>query len=366
MDKKFLNLTEYKNFINKLVIIALFVWFLYLAYSVLNILFILFFSCFLVVLFSPFLNKLNKYKINDFFWILIIFLIILMLVSIIAFSVIPLIVSQTSNFYEFLSNSINDWLKTYRNNGLEGFWLPPFLSNILWQFNLERILSLLNENLSQISSFFWNNFKSILSNWAWIITWFTSWVFTFFMVIIFTFFIALERTKIKNFFYKIIPSHIWKKIKNSEWEVKTTLWVWLKWQLILSCFMFFITLISLWILSLFWIEIEGIFTLALIAGFMEFIPYIWTFISIFIALIISLWSWIDAFIAVLIIYLIIQQIEWNILVPYVMWKTLSLSPFTVLFAMTLWGSLFWIIWIIFAVPFSAVFQIFFNKYFDKK
>gem|GEM_PF-4332653 len=38
---------------------------------------------------------------------------------------------------------------------------------------------------------------------------------------------------------------------------------------------------------------------------------------------------------VIILYIIIQQIEGNLLVPFVMGKTLSISPFVVIIAMTI-------------------------------
>jgi predicted PurR-regulated permease PerM len=186
------------------------------------------------------------------------------------------------------------------------------------------------------------------------------------MVFIFTFFITLERKNIRKFFYSIMPQNLAKYINNNENEVIITLSKWLKWQIILWLCMFILTIIGLLILKIFWIHIDWIITLALIAWFMEFIPYIWTFISIIIAIIISLWAWIEWFIWVWVVYLIIQQIEWNVLIPFIMWKTLSLTPFSVLLVMFIWWSLFWIIWIIFAVPFLSVLNIFLKPYLIKR
>ena len=157
-----------------------------------------------------------------------------------------------------------------------------------------------------------------------------------------------------------------KYFYNNENKVTKVLSEWLKWQLILSICMFFLTLIWLLILKLFWINIDWILTLSLIAWFMEFMPYIWTFISFFLAISISLWIWIDAFIGVLIIYLIIQQIEWNFLVPYIMGKTLSLSPFVVLLSMTIWWVLFWIVWIFFTIPVISIIDVFLKPYINKR
>jgi predicted PurR-regulated permease PerM len=163
-----------------------------------------------------------------------------------------------------------------------------------------------------------------------------------------------------------LPLNVSKYIYENEKKVIDTLFVWLKWQLILWISMFFITLIWLLILKIFWINIPNIFTLALIAWFMEFIPYIWTIVSFFLAITLSLTVWWKAIVWVIILYLIIQQIEWNILVPFVMGKTLSLSPFSVLIFMLIWWALFWIIWMIFTIPIICTVQIFIKPYLDKR
>lgn len=355
-----------KDFIIKLFLIWLFLWILYFFYSIINLFFILIFSLFIVVMFSPFLNLLNKYKINDFFGIIIIFFIISLLIFIFLFSVIPLVVNQASSFFDILVKNVNSWINIYNESWVSWFGFPSYIENIISKIEVEQVLNSLRDNISQISKFFWDNLTSVISSWAGIVTWVTSILFNLVMVFIFTFFISLERKSIRRFFYNIFPYNFSKFILKNEKDVVNTLGEWFKWQIIISIAMFFITLIALLVLKLFWIHIEWIFTLALIAWFMEFIPYIWTFVSIFIALIVSLSAWPEWFFAVLIVYLVIQQVEGNILIPYIMWKTLSLSPFTVLLTMTIWASLFWIIWIIFSVPFAAVSQIFLSKFLEYK
>jgi predicted PurR-regulated permease PerM len=56
---------EYKVFSMKLLIIIAFALLMYFLYAISSFLYLLFFSIFLTLLFSPFLNKLNKYKIPD-------------------------------------------------------------------------------------------------------------------------------------------------------------------------------------------------------------------------------------------------------------------------------------------------------------
>lgn len=105
-------------------------------------------------------------------------------------------------------------------------------------------------------------------------------------------------------------------------------------MLILSFSIFFITYISLTLVEfIFGFDTGRTFTLALISGVMEFIPYIGPLLSLIPALIIGAGiSW-QVALAITILYLIIQQVENNLLVPYVMSRSLDLSPFLVFVVM---------------------------------
>jgi predicted PurR-regulated permease PerM len=118
-----------------------------------------------------------------------------------------------------------------------------------------------------------------------------------------------------------------------------------------------VTYIGLYILEFFvggvFIEdfvLEKKFTLALIGGIMEFIPYIGPLLALIPAVIIGLGiSWKVA-IFITLLYLIIQRIENDALVPYVMSKALNLSPFLVFVVMMMGATLGGILGIILAVP----------------
>lgn len=309
---------ENKSFINKIFIIIGFVLTALFLYKISNVLFILILSFFLTVLFSPFLNKLNKWKINDLIWIIIIFTWLLFIISLTMFLVIPLIVNQGIVLFNSIWNGFNSFIQIYQNSWIEGYWLPLIIEDFVKGLNIEVILNLIKENYVQISTFLWTFIKKFASGWIWIIFSFTSSLLNFVLIFLFTFFIVLERKKIREFFYAILPKDLSKYFYENENKIINMLNTWLKWQLILGMSMFSLTLIWLLILKLFWIHIPWIISLALISWFMEFIPFIWTTVSIFLALSISLWVWLKWFIGVLIVYLIIQQIEWNFLVPYIM------------------------------------------------
>ncbi len=352
-----------KNLYRKLVVITIFLIWVSLIYSISNILIILFFALFLNLLFSPFLNYLNSKKIWDLVWMLIIYFLLAAFMFLMFFAIVPIFVKQISLFTDMTQNWVWGIKTIYEQKWVEWFALPSYAKYILSHIDIKEILESIKNNASEIWRLLWNNLKNFLINWAWLLGSFTSALINTVLVLIFSFFIALERKDVKSFFYKNIPTRYADLINSKESKIIDSLSAWLKWQMILSVSIFLLTIIWLLILRLFWVHIDEFATLAVIAAMMEFIPFFWPFLALLPALMIAIViSW-KAFIAVLILYILIQQTENNILVPYVMWKTLSLSPFAVMLAMMIWASLFWIVWIIMAVPIVSIIQIFYT---DKK
>lgn len=99
---------------------------------------------------------------------------------------------------------------------------------------------------------------------------------------------------------------------------------------------------------------------------MEFIPYIGPIIALIPALIIGLGLGWEAAITITILYIIIQRIENDFLVPYVMSKSLDLSPFLVFIVMIIGASLGGILGIILAVPVAGVGRVLYIEYLRKK
>jgi predicted PurR-regulated permease PerM len=109
-------------------------------------------------------------------------------------------------------------------------------------------------------------------------------------------------------------------------------------------------------------EIEQKFTLAIIGGIMEFIPYVGPLIALIPAAIIGLGiSW-QVALGIVILYLIIQRIENDFLVPYVMSKALDLSPFLVFVVMIAGASLGGVLGIILAVPVAGVVRVIYREH----
>lgn len=99
---------------------------------------------------------------------------------------------------------------------------------------------------------------------------------------------------------------------------------------------------------------------------MEFVPYIGPILALIPALIIGLGvSW-EATAAILILYIIVQQLENNVLVPYIMSRNLDISPLFVFIVMLFGATLGGILGIVLSVPIAGIIKVVYSDYIERK
>jgi predicted PurR-regulated permease PerM len=112
-----------------------------------------------------------------------------------------------------------------------------------------------------------------------------------------------------------------------------------------------------WAISLSLIGVPFALLIGIFSGLISFIPYLGALISIAVPVLLALIS--DPFTVVWVIlaFVIIQQIEGNILQPIVMSRAVDLHPALVVFAILVMGTLFGLIGVFLAVPLVAALQV---------
>ncbi len=127
---------------------------------------------------------------------------------------------------------------------------------------------------------------------------------------------------------------------------------WVRGQLLLGASIFVATTIGLTILTVIGFAEFGQFTLvlALIAGLLEWFPIIGPIVAAVPAILIGLSIGFPAAIAAAVLYIGIQQLENNILVPKVMGDAVELHPAVMILALVVGGALFGIGGAILAAP----------------
>ena len=112
-----------------------------------------------------------------------------------------------------------------------------------------------------------------------------------------------------------------------------------------------------WAISLSLIGVPFALLLGIFSGLVSFVPYLGATISVVLPLLLALIS--EPFTAVYVIlaFVVIQQIEGNILQPILMSRAVDLHPALVVFAILTMGTLFGIVGVFLAVPLVAVLQV---------
>ncbi len=353
--------------IKKIFIVIAIGTFLYGIYFTWGILFIILISGFLTIIFTPIIEKWEKYRIPSWITLLGIYIIILVLLGIVIGTLIPIIITYVTDTVNAIIKWANTAQNIYMQSGIHGFWFHPYIEKavtlVLGQNNIEHTLDLIKQNAGSIQSFFTGQISNITSGWFSFVSNLWGLISDWVMVGITTFLMVLERKKIGKYIITSLPPESHKYVSKHYGQIQNVFTSWMKWMLFLSMSIFIITYIGLFLLETFGGFSTGkTFTLALIWGIMEFIPYIGPLLALIPAVIIGLGiSWKVAF-AITILYIIIQQVENNFLVPYIMSRSLDLSPFFVFIIMLIGGTLGWILGIILAIPIAGIIRVVFDEY----
>lgn len=355
------------SLLRKLTVFTLFALGLFLAYELLHLLAIIAFAAFLTTLFSPALATFNRWKIPDFLGVLFIYFGVFVLAATVFATTLPIFATQIVALFSTLSGLAGKLATDYAAGGVGALGLPGFLVPLVSLFDPSSVLASLRDNAGGIAKSTAAFLSSVGIKGAGAFVAFGTGVADVVLVLVFTFFFVLERRKIRDFFYLAVGEKAAAYFRSKETPIVTTLAAWMRGQLLLGLSIFSLTLVGLYALEwIFGIRLESRFALALIAGITEFIPYLGPVLALLPALALALGMSPEAVFAVLGLYFVIQQLENHALVPWLMSKSLDLSPFYVLVMTTVGASLGGVVGILVALPAAGILRIFADDLFPKK
>lgn len=102
------------------------------------------------------------------------------------------------------------------------------------------------------------------------------------------------------------------------------------------------------------IGVPSALALGIIAGFLEFVPFAGPILSAVPALLLALTIDFNTFLLTLGLYVLVQQIEGNLLTPLLLDHAVDLPPALTLFALFLFGALFGVVGVLLAGPLTVV------------
>jgi predicted PurR-regulated permease PerM len=251
----------------------------------------------------------------------------------------------------------NQWIDTY----IQTIALPDMFKNPLIEFvNQDNIAPVVQDlivsNASQIATL-WSNYLGnagiravqFVANFIAI---FANLIIVFVVAVFF----SLEKELVLQTLIRITGNN--QQIKTKISRLYVQLGNRLQWQLLLSLYIFIISWLWLIIVGRFGINLEHKFTIALLAGLFEFLPYIGPALAWIAAVVVAILSygrWWALIIAIL--FWIIQRTENNILIPAIMSKTLGISPTLIILCALASVSLMGILWVLLALPMAIMISI---------
>ena len=231
---------------------------LYLFYLISDIVLLLFVSIIFASLIDPFATWLEKKKIPRFLAVLIIYLVLLSILVLSIFLIGPLLVHDLPKMMENLSN----------------FW-SGMQSNPFWQSvlnNIEQVQNFLSNYFESGSSSFSGTSSSVggaVSGVFQTIFGFFGGVFSLLIVLVMTFYMVAQEDAIKKISNSILPEKYLPRVEAIVKKLRNKLGMWLRGQLLLS---FIIGTLVFVVLLIFNVKYAAL--LALLAGLLEFVPYV--------------------------------------------------------------------------------------------
>ncbi|MDB5079652.1 MAG: hypothetical protein JWP00_1576 [Chloroflexi bacterium] len=175
-------------------------------------------------------------------------------------------------------------------------------------------------------------------------------------VFVIAFYWLSERPVIKRVIFSFIKED--KRARGRQlWDsVEQKLGSWVRGQIVLMLFIFFMGLIGYTIMGL-----KFAFALAVFAAIAELIPLVGPYIGGAPAILIALTQSPTLAVMVGVYIIVIQLIEGNILVPRIMEKAVGVSPLTVIVGILIGSTIYGILGALLAVPIAAAIQVIFNN-----
>lgn len=292
----------------------------------------LFIGLFMAYLLNPIVEFLEKKKIKRLFSVCIVYIVIVILLFLLCYSIFPLINSEANDILKMLPK-VFDLLNTFINNiinKLQFVDLKVNIKNILNGFLFD-----LTSSASKNCIIMVRNVISFLGYSA------LSLIISFYMLLDFSSFT-------ENIKYLIPKKHRRSIIKLLK-SINDEFFSFVKGTFFVAILVFISSFICFYIFGL-----RGSLFFAFFNALTNMIPYVGPYIGAIPIIIVAFSSNVRVGICITISVIVIQLIESYIIQPIVIGKTMKLHPVIILTSLLLFGYFFGIIGMIFATPIVAI------------
>ncbi|MFH1308992.1 MAG: AI-2E family transporter [Patescibacteria group bacterium] len=325
----------------KVVFIILAIIFLYLVRDVIAI---FIFALIIASAIAPVVNLLERIKIPRVIGALIIYIIVIGFIGLVLSLIIPGLSRDVGDLSSNLPAYIEDLSEKFESFKKASTKYGGIIDKA------QNYLTGAGDLLKKATSNLFSTAVSIFGG-----------IFSFLTALIVSFYLSVQKKGIKNALASIIP-HQHKDYILGLWErSQRKLGRWLQGQLFLGLVVGTMSYIGLTLLN-----VKFALVLAILAGTFELLPYIGPIMSGIPAVILAFLQAPILGFWVLILYIVIQQLENNLIVPLVVGKIVKLSPVIIILALLIGAKLGGIVGMFLAVPITAVVAEFFRDIVKKR
>ncbi|MFH1112058.1 MAG: AI-2E family transporter, partial [Patescibacteria group bacterium] len=326
--------------IGSIVKVALVILLIYLLYMILDILGLLFVSVVVAAALGPWVDSLQRYRIPRAVSLIVIYLAIFLIISLVVFLLIPPLVQQIQQLASALPN--------YYIKAVSGLSAIQHSSDIESAATIRSFLENIGATLASTANSIFSTVTSIFGGLIQLV-----------VILVISFYLIVQENGLKRFLRSITPAKYQPYIMQLMSRINIKLGLWFRAQLLLMLIIGVLTYIGLKLFGM-----EYALVLALWAGLTEIIPYIGPIIgalpAVFLAFTISPIQGL----LIIVLYVIVQQLENNIIVPTIMRKAVGLNPIISIVVILVGVKLGGIMGAILSIPLATAIAVFVSDFFE--
>lgn len=272
-------------------------------------------------------NFLEKRRIPRTLGVIFIFLLAILLLLIVAYTIVPRVIIELGSAFSNLSSS-----------AAESFWSP--LADL-------KISETLGSIVTRLSSEFFSGNLSPLGIFSKALGGATLAI----AVLVSSFYLSLSRDGVERFLRVVLPSDYEKQWLRIYERSRQKIGAWFRMQILLSAIMGVLVWASLAVLG-----VKHSFLLGVFAGVFELAPFVGPILSGAVSVLVALPQSATLALYVFIVFLALHQLESHVLVPLLSRRAVGLHPVIVIIALLIGAEVWGLLGAVMAVPVAAVFE----------
>jgi predicted PurR-regulated permease PerM len=311
---------------------------LYVLYNIRELLIWFVFAVVLSILFNPAIDFLQRRKIPRILSTIFIYVGFFGILSLLIYLIVPIFVHEIQQFITAFPQYFEKISPSLKGLGFEAF---DNFGNFIQIF--KSYVEAMGDNVFNSLIIFFGGISSTL------------------FVIATAFFISLEQNAIEKTLMVLFPKryetyalHLFERC-----EKRVTGWFAVR---LLACLFIGVASYAAFLI----LNVKYPFTLALFAGVLNFVPYVGPLVTAAVLFFIVFPTEMVKAVFVLIVFMLIQQIENNVISPILMRKIVGLPPALVLLALAVGGQLWGFLGAIMVVPLLGIFYEFTREFLEKR